>query len=124
MTGERGWQQVMGEMARHWMCVAAAADRVPANLDAVLAAEPNVAVLVAVGLTVIATFDFPTQHACVGVRRAHQVHELDVISVLRTVWADTLTRESDLRDRLLGVSPPSASSRTTCASPTSSLPAP
>jgi SAM-dependent methyltransferase len=103
-TGDGDWQRTMGAVVRHWMHTADTTDRVPANLDAALAAEPNLALFGAGGFSVIGTFDFPTRHvwsveALIGLMYSTSVLSRSALGTHAEAF------EHDLRRRLLEVNP-------------------
>jgi SAM-dependent methyltransferase len=103
-TGPRDWQRVLGTVVLHWTHVAGAADRVPPGLDAVLAAEPNLAVLAAAGFTDLGRFECPTMHRWTVDTLAGLLYSTSILS--RIALGDHAEPfERDLRERLLSVNP-------------------
>jgi trans-aconitate methyltransferase len=101
-TGAMDWQRAMGDVARRWSHAAGATDRIPAGLDAAIAAEPNLAVLAAAGLDVVGTFDFPTLQTWTLDTLIGLMYSTSFLS--RGALGDHADRfEHDLRDRLLAV---------------------
>lgn len=92
----------MGEVVHHWVHATNAADRVPSNLNDVLAAESSLSVLAAAGFRVVGTFEFPTRHAWTVETLTGLMYSSSILSrgALGN-HADAFAQ--DLRERLLAV---------------------
>ena len=98
--GEHAWQGALTDVMQHWAGFAGASDRLPAEWEAAMAHEPNLAVLAGAGFDVIGTFDFVTPHAwtvedLIGFLYSTSVHSVSAMG------EHAGAMEQDLRARLL-----------------------
>lgn len=102
--GDQEWQRVLARTMRHWVEVAHAADRVPADLDQHLRDEPHATVLSEAGFAIVGEHDFPTPHEWTIERLTGFLYSTSVLSK-RALGSHAPAFEQDLRDRLLRVAP-------------------
>ena len=102
--GDREWQRVLAATMDHWMEIADAADRVPANLDLQFTDEPHATVLTDAGFAIIGEHDFPTPHEWTVERLTGFLYSTSVLSMI-ALGSHAPAFEQDLRDRLLQLAP-------------------
>jgi ubiquinone/menaquinone biosynthesis C-methylase UbiE len=61
-NGNLDWQRALGEAIRHWTRKAEATDRVPADIEQHLAAQPHKNILASAGFEIVGDFGFMTPH--------------------------------------------------------------
>jgi SAM-dependent methyltransferase len=102
--GERAWQRVLAAAMEHWMDIADATDRVPADLDLQFTDAPHATVLADAGFEIVGEYDFPTPHEWTVERLTGFLFSTSVLSKV-ALESHAPAFEQDLRDRLVQVAP-------------------
>ena len=102
--GSQEWQHVMAETVHRWTQLAGSTERIPANVDAHLAAEHHRTVLARAGFTVVGEFEFPTPHAWTVETLTGFMYATSILSQ-PALGANVPAFARDLRARLLAVDP-------------------